>query len=123
MTAKGNGRDKRQGKAPHQANKPTAGPDQNLIGTDQGSSHDNGGLQNPQSGGEEGRWDDLVQEYVREAVGEGFFVGDAVVHDSGWWEIDGKTLKSLRLVFVEGAPQPRQRKWVLDRIMPGLGSR
>lgn len=120
MKAERNGRDKRQKEAPRQVTKPNAGPNQDLIVSDQDSDHDNGGLRNPQSGGDEGRWDDLVQEYVRDAVGEGFLVGDAVVHDSGWWEKDGKR---LRLVFVEGAPQPRQRKWVLDRIIPGLGSR
>ena len=120
MKAEKDGRDKRQRETPRQVGKLTAGPNEDLIVSDQGPIHDNGGLRNPQSVGDEGRWDDVVQEYVRDAVGEGFLVGDAVVHDSGWWERDGRR---LRLVLVEGKDQPHQRSWVLNRLLPGLGSR
>ena len=109
------------------ATKAAAGPSRDLKYSDQGPVNDSAGSCNPQTGRGEWcfvdgalKWDDVVQEYVRDAVGEGFLVGDAVVHDSGWWERDGRR---LRLVLVEGKDQPQQRSWVLNLLLPGLGSR
>ena len=120
MRAETHERDKRQERAARPAPEATAGPGKDETFTDHGLTYDNAGSQMLQTCGGEGRWDDVVQEYVRNAVGEGFLVGNAVVHDSGWWERDGRR---LRLVLVEGQDQPRQRSWVLDRLLPRLGSR